>query len=294
MNRWLPQIEQVVIVGTGLLGTSVGLALKAGGYAGRVVGVARRAATAEQARAIGGIDVASTELESAVRGSQLLILAVPLGAFDAMLARIAPLAHDELVLTDVGSTKGSVLAAAHRHLAQPARFVGAHPMAGSEQKGPEAACATLFQGKPCVITPEAETDSAALELVELLWSGLGMKLLRMSADEHDAAVATVSHLPHAMAALLVQVAQQRGGWEVASTGFRDTTRLASSNPPMRADILSANRAAVLEALGVMRERIDALAALLERGDDEAVLALLEESRAARERWLQQRADAKEQ
>lgn len=293
MNRWLSQVEQVAIVGTGLLGTSVGQALKAGGYAGRIVGIARRAATGARAKAAGGIDEATTELDPAVRESQLLILAVPLGAFDSTLAQIAPLAHDRLVLTDVGSTKGSVLAAAHRHLARPELFVGAHPMAGSEQQGPEAACATLFQDKPCVLTPEPATDTEALALVESLWLGLGMRLLRMSAAEHDQAVATVSHLPHAMAALLVQVAMQRGGWDVASTGFRDTTRLASSNPPMRADILSANREAVLEALDAVRNQLDAFTAMLERDDHAAVLAMLEASRAARERWLNQSRSARE-
>ena len=283
MDRSLHQLEQLTIVGTGLLGASVGLALKAAGYTGRVVGVGRRAATVEQARALGAVDAAATDF-SVVTQSQLLVIAVPLGAFDAVLGQVAPHVHDRLVLTDVGSTKGSVRAAAHRHLSHPQRFVGAHPMAGSEQQGPDAACATLFAGKPCIITAESDTDAHALQVVESLWAALGMRLLRMSAHEHDQAVATVSHLPHAMATLLVQVAIEQGGWDVASTGFRDTTRLASSNPPMRADILSANRDAILEALGAMRGQIDRFIDLLQRDDHEAIRHLLEQSQQTRDDW----------
>lgn len=289
----LDAIDQLAVIGTGLLGTSVGLALKARGFAGRIVGVARRTETAEAARETGGIDATATDLEAAIRQSQLALLAVPLGAFDATLARLAPLAHDQLVLTDVGSTKASVLDAAARHLPDAARrrFVGAHPMAGSEQQGPAAACADLFDAKPCILTPETDTDPAALALVESLWTTIGMRLLRMTVAEHDRAVATVSHLPHAVAALLVQVAIQEGGWDVASTGFRDTTRLASSNPPMRADILAANRGAVIEAIAAMRGQLDRFAELLHKGEDAAVLALLERSREARDQWLNERRNA---
>lgn len=290
MDDPIQQIDQLTIIGTGLLGTSVGLALKARGFKGHIVGVARRAATHEQARSVGGIDAGTSEIAPAVRESDLVILAVPLGAFDATFTEIAPAAHDRLVLTDVGSTKSSVLAAAARHL--PAslrrRFVGAHPMAGSEQQGPEAADAELFASKPCIITPEPDTDPAALERVEALWTTLGMTLLHMSAAEHDRAVATLSHLPHATAVLLVQVALEQGGWEVGSTGFRDTTRLASSNPPMRADILTANREAILTALSAMRGQLDRLEGLLREGDHERLSALLESSRTARERWLRER------
>ena len=290
MNSSLLQLDRVAIIGTGLLGTSVGLALKAAGYTGEVIGVGRRQATLERALAVGGIDTATTDLPEAVRTSQLALIAVPLGGFDATLAKLAPHVHDKLILTDVGSTKGSVLAAARRHLNRPQRFVGSHPMAGSEKQGPEAACATLFAGKPCIVTPEPDTDAEALACVEQLWQALDMTLLRMSAEEHDRATATVSHLPHAAAVLVVQVALAQGGWDVASTGFRDTTRLASSNPPMRADIMVSNRAALLEALKALRGEIDQLSDALERNDRDALLALLERSQHARNEWIEQRGD----
>lgn len=146
----------------------------------------------------------------------------------------------------------------------------------------------MFHGKPCILTPEADTDPRALKLVESMWQALGMKLLHMSALEHDQQVAATSHLPHAAAALLVHAATQLGGWDVASTGFHDTTRLASSNPPMRADILMANRAQILETLRTFAGSIEHLAALLERSDRAAILKLLEEAQAAREQWLARR------
>jgi len=284
----LDQLDRLAIVGTGLLGASVGLAVKAAGFAGEVVGVGRRRATVEKARALGAVDTVADDLAGAARGSGLMVVAVPLGAFDRTLAELSPHIHEQMPVTDVGSTKGSVLAAAHRWLPRPGRFVGSHPMAGSERQGPESADAGLFAGKPCIVTPEDDTDDDALALVESLWQQLGMTLLRMSAEAHDRAVATVSHLPHAAAVMLVQVAMRQGGWDVASTGFRDTTRLASSNPPMRADIMANNREALLSALQAMRDQIDRLSDVLQHGDDDALLSLLESSQAAREDWLAQR------
>lgn len=285
MDERINAIEQIAILGPGLLGASVGLGLKAAGYGGRIVGVARRPETLEQARRRGAIDAGTTELGEAVGNSGLVILAVPLGQFDRMFQQIAEHEHDALVLTDVGSTKLSVLTSARKHLKRPGHFVGAHPMAGSEQQGPDAAAAELCRGKPCIITPEADTDAAALAVVEALWSSLGMSLIRMSAQAHDEQTATISHLPHAAAVLLTLVAAERGGWEIASTGFRDTTRLASSNPPMRADILMANREQVIEAMHAFGHRLDRLIDVLDRGDRTGLLALLEHAQRARDEWL---------
>ncbi|MEX0655591.1 MAG: prephenate dehydrogenase [Phycisphaeraceae bacterium] len=288
MDQRISQIKQVAILGTGLLGTSVALGLKAGGYPGRIVGVARRAETLEQARAAGALDHGTTDLGEALADSDLAILAVPLGQFDRMFQAIAEHEHDGLVLTDVGSTKLSVLAAARKHLKHPERFVGAHPMAGSEQQGPEGARADLCQGKPCIITPGNDTDEDALAVVEAFWSSLGMTLIRMSAHEHDAQTATISHLPHAMAVLLVLVAAERGGLDIASTGFRDTSRLASSNPPMRADILMANREQVLDALTTLGHRLDRLIGVLDQNDRTGLTAMLEHARQVRDGWLAER------
>ena len=284
-------VEQLAIIGTGLLGASLGLAAKATGHAGRVVGYSRRQATVDEALARGAIDAGTTRLADAVAGSSLLVVAVPLGQMDATFKAIGEAMRrggggggGGVVVTDVGSTKRSVLAAARTHLPEPARFVGSHPMAGSEQQGPAHADANLFNAKPCVVTPEPDTHPDAVQRVTALWRTLGMNVLCMTAATHDAHAATISHLPHAMAALLVAVAEQRGGWELASTGFRDTTRLASSNPPMRADILIANADEVRATFAAIRQRLDELDALLQAGDREGILTLLEACKAARDGW----------
>ena len=279
------QVDQVTIIGTGLLGTSIGLALRAAGFAGRIVGVGRRQATVEKACALGGVDRASTDLAEVLPDSQLAIVCVPLGRFATLLEQIARHDHHGLIITDVGSAKGCVLDAAHRFLPFPERFVGSHPMAGSERQGPDAARADLFQAKPCIITPEPDTALPALRAIESLWSTLGMSVIRMSARQHDRKTAVISHLPHALAVLLVRVATERGGWEIASTGFRDTTRLASSNPPMRVDIMVANRDEIIDAVDGLRDQLHSLRTTLADGDAEALRDLLHGAKSARDAWL---------
>lgn len=281
----LDQLKQIAIIGPGLLGASMGLALKARGYRGRIVGVSRRPATAARARELGCIDQAVGGVAEAAEVSNLAVIAAPLSAFEAIFQQLATVANDSLIVSDVGSTKRSVVDLANQYLPAPGRFVGAHPMAGSEQQGPDAACADLFEGKPCILTPKDNTDEQAIKTVEQLWRALGMRVLHLSADEHDAQTAVISHLPHAAAVMLVQAAQKQGGWALASTGFRDTTRLASSNPSMRADILAANRAAVLTSLEGLHGEIEVLMQRLQAGDDAAVLDWLDQAKQARDKWL---------
>jgi len=277
--------KTIAILGTGLLGASIGLALRQRGHRGTILGVGRRRKTLDEAQALGAIDEGLLEVAPAVARADLAILAVPLSGFEALFAAVAAAEHEGLILTDVGSTKASVLAQAQAHLRYPERFVGAHPMAGSEKQGPEAAQADLFVGKPCILTPQTNTDPGALALVESFWAALGMKLLRMDAAEHDRQTALTSHLPHTAAVMLMHVAMARGGWDVASTGFTSTTRLASSNPPMRADIMMANRAALLEALDAMDLQMVSLRGLLQAGDEAALVQWLEQARDRRDQWL---------
>ena len=285
MPNVLEDIPRVSIIGTGLLGASVGLGLKAVGYAGRITGVGRRTVTLEAARQRGAIDDFTTDVREGLSRTGLAVVAVPLGGFDAVFSQIAELGPDQPVVTDVGSTKLRVAQQARARLPHPERFVGAHPMAGSEQQGPEAAQADLFQGKVCILTPAAEADARAVRVVEALWQALGMRLIRLDALEHDQQTAATSHLPHLAAVMLVRTAMKLGGWDVASTGFRDTTRLASSNPPMRADILANNREQVLRALTAFEEEVRAMRACLTDGEREPCLEALQEAKAARERWL---------
>jgi prephenate dehydrogenase len=276
---------QITLIGTGLLGASVGLGLKAAGCTGRIVGVGRRRASVERALQCGAVDAVSEDLAASLADSSLALIAVPLSGFAAVFEQIRPAEHEGLTITDVGSAKQCVADHARKHLAAPQRFVGSHPMAGSEQQGPDAAQADLFAGKPCIICPEPDSDPHAVSQVKKLWQSLDMHLMEMSSAEHDRQTALTSHLPHAAAAMLMQVADQHGGWDVASTGFRDTTRLASSNPPMRSDIMFANREHLVEAISSYRQQLEALSDILQRNDEEALRQLLTKSKTVRDNWI---------
>ncbi|QDU71647.1 prephenate dehydrogenase [Mucisphaera calidilacus] len=281
----LDGVQKLVIVGTGLLGASLGLALRARGFSGRMVGVARRESVGSEAVKRGCVDEAVLEAGPACADADLVVVATPLGAFEAVFGAIT---GTDAVVTDVGSTKGSVVRQAEALLGRPERFVGAHPMAGSEKQGPEAAFAELLEGKPCVLTPREGACAEAVALVESLWRCVGMKLVRMDADEHDHKMAVVSHLPHLAAVGLIEQVIEVGGWEVGSTGLRDTTRLASSNPPMRADIVHENRVALAEQLRGYGQRMLRLAELVAGDDYDALLSELESVKARRDAWLEQR------
>ena len=282
------QVERILIIGTGLIGSSIGMGLKQAGFRGQIVGAGGRQGAVGRALAAGAIDRVAADLTVELRGCQLAVISVPLSGFETIFRQVAHGDHDDLIITDVGSTKLSVLEAARKWLPGPQRFVGGHPMAGSEQQGPEAARCDLFVGKPCILTPESDTDSSALRLTESLWKMLGMSVIQMSAREHDKQTAIISHLPHAVAVLLVQVVSAAGGWDIASTGFCDTTRLASSNPPMRADIMMANRSQILKALDAFGVQLDVVREVLEKEDESALVDLLQRSKEARDQWIKNR------
>jgi len=286
MSEQVPfSTESLVIVGPGLLGTSVALGLRKRGFTGRITGVGRRAETLSQAEETGGYDALTTDLAGTIAGASVVLIAVPLSGFRAVFEQIAAHGQPGLIVTDVGSTKASVIADARAHLSDLSRVIGAHPMAGAETSGPSGADADLFVDRPCVLTVADSDDPEAIRVVESLWKGLGMRLLRMSPQEHDEQVAVVSHMPHLASVMLMMVAEQQGGLGVASSGFRDTTRLASSNPPMRADILDANRPSIRKALAAFRVACDEMDRLLESGDRHAITRVLERVRNARQDWL---------
>jgi prephenate dehydrogenase len=282
------QAKQISIIGTGLLGGSIGLGLRAGGFKGRIVGLGRRLETVEKAREIGCVDQALplARLPEALRDSQVVILATPISTFTELLEQIVAADHDDLAITDAGSTKQFVCAEARRVLPKPQRFIGAHPMAGGERHGPQHARADLFRGRPCILTPETNADPKMLERVEELWKTLGMRLVRLSASEHDAQAARISHLPHLLAALLVQLAGREGGLDIASTGFRDTTRIASSDPQLWADVFATNGPAVISALDALLSDAAGFKDLLASGDHQRLIDWLQESKDRRDRWLE--------
>ena len=289
----LEAIDDVVIVGPGLLGGSVGLGLRAAGWGGRITGVARRRETLDAAEAAGAIDGGLDDPNAAfgrLEGRALVVVAVPLSGFAAVFKQLAPFQRRGLVTTDLGSVKAPVAAEARRHLTQPQFFVPAHPMAGSEKSGPESATADLFAGRPCVLCPDDATDAGAVGLVTQLFERLGGEVVLMTAAEHDARVAAVSHLPHLVSVLLAETAAAMGAaaggpgadpLALASSGFRDATRLALSNPPMRGDIVAANRERIGEALDRFAKTLNQLRGEVRKADHDALLARLEEAQGIR-------------
>lgn len=279
------RVGQITIVGTGLLGASLGLGLAAAGFTGKIIGLGRRLATVERARQRGCVHEATTEMGPAVADSQLVVLATPLGAFADLLGRLAEHDHDGLVMTDVGSVKQQVCADAARLLPEPGRFGGSHPMAGSELHGPANARHDLFAGCPCVITPQQHTGAEALALIEALWTTLGMNLLQMSPAEHDRKTACISHLPHVLATQLVRLAAGSDALDVASSGFRDTSRVASGDPYVWQQIFAANRGEMINALDAFARELAGLRELLDKHDDQQVLEQLQAGKDERDAWL---------
>lgn len=284
------KVGAIAIVGTGLLGGSIGLGLRAAGYGGRIVGVGRRIQTPRRALELGCVDEATTDLRAAAGACDIVLLATPLRYFEGLLAELATLGEARPVITDVGSTKARVCSDARRILGPrlARRFVGSHPMAGSEHHGPEHAKADLCAGRPCILTPDAEADPSAVAAVEGLWRTLRMRLVRMTPQEHDHATARISHLPHALAAALVETARRAGAMEVASTGFASTTRVASGDPEVWVDIFRSNRQEVVGAIDEFAAALGRLRAAVAEDRPDDLAAFLQESKAGRDHWLQHR------
>jgi len=284
LERLQHDAKRIAIVGVGLLGGSLGLALRQRGYTGTILGVGRRQSSLDRAVARNCVDQTTTDLASAAVDADLIVLATPLGTFENLLTTLGGAQRDGAVITDVGSTKAFVESLAARCLSNPARFVGSHPMAGSETHGPDAADSELFVGKPCVITSADRADGDAVERVRMLWRVVGMRLIELTPERHDQAVAAVSHLPHAAAALLVELAGEQDVMDVASTGFHDTTRVASGDPGVWMDIFQTNRDAIVEQVGRFEGHLRQLRERLIAGDDEAVRAILEQAKQRRDQW----------
>ncbi len=283
-------IERLCVIGVGLIGGSLALALKEAEYVGHVVGVGRGAANLALARERGIIDEASHDPAAAVRGADMVLLAVPVGSVEAVCRQLAPALAEEAVLTDAGSVKGAVVAQVRRAFGGrvPARFVPGHPIAGTEQSGAGAAFAELYLGRRVLLTPLAETDPDATARVEAMWRAAGAEVERMTVAHHDEVLAATSHLPHLLAFGLVDsLARQEESREIfryAAGGFRDFTRIASSDPVMWRDICLHNAEAILAALGAYRADLAELERAIAAGDGEALEAIFRRAKAARDRF----------
>ncbi len=268
------------IIGVGLLGGSIGLAVRSVAMSCRIVGYGHRRSTLDKALASGAIDEAANGLADAVKEADLVILCTPVGLFRQTLVGIAASLSEGAIVTDVGSTKRSVVQDAAEILPKHVRFVGSHPMAGSEKRGIEFARADLFRGARCILTPDATTDADALASVEGFWRALGMTTTVRSPDEHDRLVSDISHLPHAVAAALVMM-QDDAALPLAGKGFLDTTRIAGGDGVLWRDIFLDNREHFADSLTRFRASLDTFLQLLEAGRGEDLAKWLDAAAARR-------------
>jgi cyclohexadieny/prephenate dehydrogenase len=278
-------IERLAVVGIGLLGGSVAKAARASGLAREIVGIGRDRTRLAPAVSDGTLDRAVTDLRSGVAGADLIVLAAPVLVNERLLAELWPIAEAGAVVTDVGSTKAGIARVAQRLTAgRPLAFVGSHPMAGSEQSGYGVARVDLFRGATVIVAPTDSTDLRALKMVTGFWESAGARVATLDPETHDRVVAAISHLPHLVSDALVDAVTrfEPGAFPFAARGFKDTTRIAASDPTMWQEIFLGNRDALLDSLTAFREALETLEALVKAGDPVRLEAALTEIKRVRE------------
>lgn len=276
--------ERVTIIGVGLLGASLGLALKARGLAAHVVGVGRRQVSLDEAVRAGAVDETSFDAADAARGASLVVIATPAALVCPKLDEVRPALEPDVLVTDVASTKQMICAHAARLWPRNRRFVGSHPMAGSEKFGPQHGRPGFYEDSVCLVEDSPDIEPAAREHVTALWRAVGARVTPIEPARHDALLARTSHIPHVAASALAAVAAARGDVrEMIGNGFRDATRIAASRPEVWRDICTTNREAILDGLAEFRGSLDVFARALEQGDGEAVQAFFEAGNRGRRR-----------
>jgi prephenate dehydrogenase len=286
----MPLIERLAIVGVGLIGGSLARALRERGEVGEVVGIGRGEANLRKAVELGVIDRYATDPCAGVAGADVVFLATPVCSIAAMLERIAPALAAGCIVTDGGSVKEEIVAPCERLMPAGTHFVGGHPIAGTEHSGVEASFATLFRGRRCILTPTERTDGAALRKVACIWEAAGSEVIMMDVVKHDRVVAAISHLPHMVAYSLVNAVEGYDRFDesilrYSAGGFRDFTRIASSDPEMWRDIALMNRDAVLEMMDLFTGYFGRLRSLVEQGDGEGMRQFFAESKELRDAIL---------
>ncbi len=290
-----PLFERVAILGLGLMGASLGMAIRAehGRLAGVVVGYDTAPEVSARATARGAVDLAIDSAAEAVASADLVVLAMPTIAAEATLRAVAPHLAPYAIITDLCSVKEPLVRLAPNTLTYAERYVGGHPMAGSERAGVEAARSDLFRGAHWALTPTAQTAPDALARVRTLVVALGAHPLEIGAQAHDAAVAGISHLPLTLAVALTQTLAEADDWptmaSLAAGGYRDTTRVAAGDPIMGRDILLANRAALLARIDAFAATLAELREAIARGDATAIEVILRAAQTARLAWAESRA-----
>jgi cyclohexadieny/prephenate dehydrogenase len=282
-----PHFDRIALIGFGLIGGSIARAARAQGLAKEIVTTARSAKTRARVTELGIVDrVVETNVEAA-HGADLVILCIPVGACGPVAAEIADHLKPGAIVSDVGSVKAAVVKDMAPHLPAGAHFVPAHPVAGTENSGPDSGFAELFINRWCILTPPEGTDAAATEKLRAFWAALGAKVEIMTPEHHDLVLAITSHLPHLIAYTIVGTADELA--QVTSSevikfsagGFRDFTRIAASDPTMWRDVFLANKDAVLEMLGTFNEDLSKLTRAIRRGDGEALFEHFTRTRAIR-------------
>jgi len=282
-------LKKIAIFGVGLIGGSFALAMRRAGAAATIVGVGRSAASLARARDLDIIDTACTSVAEALADADLVLLAAPVAQTEAILRQIEPHLEPHTVVTDAGSTKSDVAAAARRALGgKIGQFVPGHPIAGRELNGPEAALVDLYVGKKAVLTPLPENAPASVALVAEAWRQCGALIRQLSPEQHDQVFAAVSHLPHVLAYALVDELAQRPQadtlFQYAASGFRDFTRIAGSSPEMWRDITLANQPALLRELDAYMAQLARLRELLAAADGGRIEAVYGNAQRARQNW----------
>ena len=285
-------IKRICIIGVGLIGGSLAKDLKREGLCGEVIGCSRRRENLERARELGIVDAYDVDPAKAVAGADMVVLAVPLGAMAGVLTSLRAGLDAQAVLTDVGSAKSSVLQAVQAAFGViPENFVPAHPIAGTEYSGVEAAVDGLYEGHRVILTPVAETRPAATLRVRDMWQAVGAEVLEMDPTHHDEVLAATSHLPHMLAYTLVdmlgRMEERVEMFRYAAGGFRDFTRIASSDPQMWHDICIANRDALLGAMEHFQADLGVAIEAIRDGDGKSIKALFERAKALRDRYARE-------
>lgn len=280
-------INRLAIIGVGLIGGSLSLALKKAGQVGEVVGYSRTESVRQEALELAVIDRAAASIADAVKNADMIFLAVPMGAMASVLRELAPHINDQTIITDGGSAKAQVVESARVALGERFnQFVAGHPIAGTERSGPSAAFATLYNDHRVVLTPVAETNPQSLEKVRAMWQVAGAEVVDMAVAHHDKVLAATSHLPHLLAFNLVgMLAKSDDCDEVlrfAAGGFRDFSRIASSDPVMWRDICLSNSAAILDLLNDYRQGLDSLEKAITSGDGDYLVDVFKRAKQARD------------
>ncbi len=282
-----PMFGKVALIGVGLIGSSIAHAIRRGGLAAHIAGYTHRTETLEKARAVGFADTLHDTLEPAVRDADLVVLATPVGAFGPLAKEMSGFLKAGAILTDVGSVKTAVVRDVGPFVPDGVHLIPAHPVAGTEQSGPDAGFAELFDGRWCILTPPPGADAHAVETLKSFWQRLGSNVEVMDPKHHDLVLAITSHVPHLIAYNIVGTAAdletvtESEVIKFSAGGFRDFTRIAASDPTMWRDVFLNNREAVLEMLGRFNEDLSLLQRAIRWGDGDMLFNLFTRTRAIR-------------